>query len=84
MIRQRTMGPKRENWDGWGCMLISAGDKMAKAFLSQIKQELEQNTDLQRSTLRAREVEWRARGEQSGGPRAGGEAAAGDVGGIGG
>src|SRR5262249_56987507 len=41
----------------------------------------QQNADLQRSTLCAREVERRARGEQSSSPRAGREAAAGGAGG---
>src|SRR5262249_53187301 len=44
----------------------------------------QQNADLQRATLRAREVERRARGEQSSRPRAGGEGAAAGGGGIGG
>src|SRR5262249_61884407 len=44
----------------------------------------QQNADLQRATLRAREVERRARGEQSNHARAGGEAAAGEAGGSGG
>lgn len=43
MIRARAMGTK----DGWACLLISKSDKMARAFLSQIKRELEQNIDLQ-------------------------------------
>lgn len=42
MLRNRAMGTK----DGWACMLISKSDKMAQAFLSQIKRELEQNTQL--------------------------------------
>jgi len=31
----------------WSCMIVSKSDKMAKAFLSQIKRELEQNNELQ-------------------------------------
>ena len=45
MIRARCIGTK----DGWACLLISKSDKMAKAFLSQIKRELEQNMELQQA-----------------------------------
>jgi hypothetical protein len=41
MCRQRAQG------NPWGCLLISKGSHMAKAFLSQIKRELETNIELQ-------------------------------------